>query len=506
MGESMTYSVLQYLEQSERRVPEKLALDDGTERLTYRQYAESARKIGTFIARKTEGRTNAPVAVLIDRNVRSVCAFLGVVYSGNFYVPIDMTMPESRVNLILGTLQPVLALDARGAEGPLPFAAESYEKILEETEADGALLGRIQADRIDTDPLYAIFTSGSTGVPKGVVVAHRSVIDLVNAFGEAFALEEDSVFGNQAPFDFDVSVKDLYNAMALGATVQILPRKLFKTPKLLVDWLREKRISVLIWAVSALRILSDFKALENPEGLALRTVMFSGEVMPTRALNYWMDHLPQVRYVNLYGPTEITCNCTYYTVSRRFRDDELLPVGRAFRNTRVFLLDEKQQLIRKPGEVGEICIEGTCLALGYWNNREKTDEVFIRNPGLTACNSMLYKSGDMGYYSEAGDLYFASRKDYQIKHMGHRIELGEIEVALNAIPFLTIACCIYDAAAERIVCHYQADQDCRKEIVLELSRKLPKYMWPNIYVWHDRLPLNKNGKIDRVALKEGRNE
>ena len=498
----MICNVLQYLEENAQKVPDRIALDDGTEKMTYREYAENARKIGTFVSQKTTGQTGSPVAVLIDRNARSVCAFMGVVFSGNFYVPVDMSMPESRVELIFNTLQPALVIDARVCGSDLPFSAERYDTILAETKADASLLKRIRNIQIDTDPLYAIFTSGSTGVPKGVVVSHRSVIDLVNAFGEAFSLDGNLVFGNQAPFDFDVSVKDIYNAMALGATVQILPRRLFKMPKLLVEYLREKQISILIWAVSALRILSDFKALEDSSGLALRTVMFSGEVMPTRALNYWMEHLPKVRYVNLYGPTEITCNCTYHIIHKRFRDDEMIPIGKAFANTRVFLMDELKNLITEPKQIGEICIEGTCLALGYWNNREKTEEVFTRNPFVSGYDSRIYKSGDMGYYNDDGDLIFASRRDYQIKHMGHRIELGEIEAALNAIPFITIACCVYDEIREKIICHYQAEEECKKEIVTELSQRLPKYMWPNIYIRHDRLPLNKNGKIDRIALKK----
>ena len=497
----MIYNVLQYLEISAKNHPDKIALEDDSEKLTFSQYAANAKKIGSYIAGKTEGKTRAPVAVLIDRNIRSVCTFMGVVYSGNFYVPIDTTMPESRISLIYDTLRPVLVIDARG-DGAKPFEATArYEDILAETEADEGLLGQIRDGSIDTDPLYAIFTSGSTGIPKGVVVAHRSVIDLVNAFDEAFSLDSESVFGNQAPFDFDVSVKDIYNALYHGATVQVLPRKLFKMPKLLVDYLREKRITTLIWAVSALRIIADFKALEDEKDFSLRNVMFSGEVMPVKALNYWMDHLPDVTYVNLYGPTEITCNCTYHIVNRRYQNDEMIPIGRAFKNSRVFLMNEQKELIRKPQEIGEICIEGTCLALGYWNNREKTEEAFIRNPFAPACDVRIYRSGDMGFYNESGELMFASRRDYQIKHMGHRIELGEIEVALNAIPFLTIACCLYDEANERIICHYQADQDLKKEIVMELSKKLPKYMWPNIYIRHDKLPLNKNGKIDRIALR-----
>ncbi len=501
MEKRMLRNVLQYLEESERKHPDKTALSDDQESLSYSDYADHARKIGTYIAGRTGMKTGRPVAVLIDRNIRSVCSFMGVVYSGNFYVPIDPVMPESRIELIYQTLQPILTIDTTNKPSGTVTGCSLYSDILSDTETDEALLGEIRKNSIDTDPLYAIFTSGSTGVPKGVLISHRSVIDLVNAFGDAFSLNEESVFGNQAPFDFDVSVKDIYNAMAAGATVHVLPRKLFKMPKLLINYLKEKEINTLIWAVSALRIIADFKALDSEDNLPLRTIMFSGEVMPTKALNYWMDRLPEATYVNLYGPTEITCNCTYHTVSARYRDDERIPIGKAFPNSRVFLLGEDCTLIRKPHEIGEICVSGSCLALGYWNNREKTEGSFVNNPLVSAYGEKIYKTGDMGYFDENGDLFFVSRKDYQIKHMGHRIELGEIEVALNAVPFITIACCTYDEAKERIVCHYEAEKECKKEIVAELSKKLPKYMWPNVYILHDRLPMNKNGKIDRVLLK-----
>ncbi len=500
----MIYNVLQYLERSAERFPDKIALGDELGEITYSEYEHSAKIIGTYISKRVNGVTGAPVAVLIDRNIKSVCAFMGVVYSGNFYVPIDTIMPQERIDLIYKTLAPVLTLDARvdendtGSENTASFAA-----AMSSGEIDEALLKKIRDHHIDTDPLYSTFTSGSSGVPKGVLICHRSVIDLVGSFEDAFSFSSDDVFGNQAPFDYDASVKDIYNAMYMGATMQIIPKRCFKTPKLLLDYLQEKSITTVIWAVSALRIVADFKALDGRE-LKLKNIMFSGEVMPVKSLNYWIDHVPEARYVNLYGPTEITCNCTYYIVdkNRRLNDDETLPAGKAFRNCRVFLINDKGERVTKAGESGEICVEGACLSLGYWNNKEKTDEVFVRNPLISEYNSGMYKTGDLGYYNDNNEIVFASRRDFQIKHMGHRIELGEIEVALNAIPFLDVACCIYDREKERIVCHYQADRDCKKEIVLSLSKKLPKYMWPNIYVRHDALPLNKNGKIDRVKLKE----
>ena len=508
----MIYNILQFLEYNALESPDKTALSDASGRSwTYRQYMEDAQSIGLHILEymKQHGpkATGRPIAVLIDRNALSIVTFMGVVYSGNFYVPVDITMPEERISLMMQVLDPVMVIDSRykdeirsTLEGAVP--AESMTGDVAMCSGLPEELAAIREHAIDTDPLYCIFTSGSTGVPKGVAVSHRSVIDLVNAFRDAFGFDADLVFGNQAPFDFDVSVKDIYCALFNAASLEVLPRKLFKMPVALVEYLKEHRISVMIWAVSALRIVSDlktFEAMDPPSDI--KYIMFSGEVMPVKALNYWMDHVPSARYVNLYGPTEITCNCTYYDINLRHKDDEMLPIGKPFKNTRVFLRDEQGTVIAEPGKVGEICVAGTCLALGYWNNPERTAAAFLPDPTVSAYPSTMYATGDMGYYNDKGDIVFASRRDFQIKHMGHRIELGEVETALNAIPFIHVSCCLYDQVNERIVCFYEAEEECKKEIVLALSKKLPKYMWPNVYKWYNKIPMNKNGKIDRVLLK-----
>ena len=592
----MKNTILAFLEENVSRTPDKTAVADEFRSLTWRAYLTAALRAAGRIREMTGADAapvgSRPVGVLIDRNIISIAAFIGIAYSGNFYVPLDPALPAGRLEMILRELSPVMLVDAREpaeASGqtadsmkasapagnavlaadarpqaparPLPVAcnvpvldmyalcADLFTERTGDTEnpaagalnASGdagnaagadvnsaadqavqALIRDAQAMRsglIDTDPLYAIFTSGSTGVPKGVLVSHRSVLDLTEAFGETFGFAEDAVFGNQAPFDFDVSVKDIYNAMHCGGRVEVVPHRMFVMPAMLMEYLASHGINTIIWAVSALRIVSDLKALDQMQTsvpVDLRHIMFSGEVMPVKSINYWIRFFPDAVYVNLYGPTEITCNCTYHILDRHYENDELIPIGKSFPNKRVFLLERPEEdgdseaeapavpriiPVTEPDCRGEICVEGTGVALGYWNNPARTAESFTARPGAPATLNRIYRTGDLGYYNKDGDLMFAARADNQIKHMGHRIELGEIEAALNAIDFIDVACCFYDQKKEKIICVYQAEEDRRKQIIQALSDRLPKYMRPNRYLRMEQMPLNAHAKIDRRLLR-----
>lgn len=478
------------------RCPEKCALSDGEISLSYAALRDGARAMAYRIVQITRAR-RAPIAVFIDRSPLSVLAFYAAVYSGNFYVPIDPHLPAARIRQMLETLAPALILAMPETITAAHRAADGrpvLEATLTTGATDEALLSEIFSQTIDTDPLYAIFTSGSTGTPKAVLICHRGVIDLTEAFQTAFAFSEDAIFGNQAPFDFDVSTKDLYLALKNAATVRILSRRLFSSPLALIAALNESRVNTLIWAVSAMRILANLNVFAQARPLHLTHVLFSGEVMPIKILNYWRDALPDVCYVNLYGPTEITCNCTYYTVDRDFALNEELPIGRPFCNSDVFLLDENDG-------VGEICVRGSSLALGYYNNPEMTARAFAPNPCSPAYPERIYRTGDLGRYAADGRLLFCGRRDYQVKHMGHRIELSEIERAANALPVLDAACCLYDANREKIVLFYQAAEPHDREIARGLLATLPKFMLPGRMIALPLLPQNKNGKIDRVLLR-----
>ena len=248
-------------------------------------------------------------------------------------------------------------------------------------------------------------------------------------------------------------------------------------------------------------IITTLKGFEYKVPRQIRKVIFSGEVMPVRHLNEWRSYLPDALYVNVYGPTEITCNCTYYIVDREFELGEQIPIGQAFPNEKVFLLDEQDHLVEETGKKGELCVAGTALSLGYYRNPEQTKKVFVQNPLNDRYMETIYRTGDLAYYGEDGQLYFATRKDFQIKHMGHRIELGEIEAAMERVESLKLSVCLYEERKQKIVAFYAGEAE-KRQLHRILGEVLPSFMIPNVFVKVLEFPVTKNGKIDRKRLME----
>ena len=365
---------------------------------------------------------------------------------------------------------------------------------------DEALLRARREEILDIDPVYVLFTSGSTGTPKGIVIPHRAILDFTAWMTEFCGYTEDEVFGNQAPFYFDLSGKDVYQTLSLGASCRIFEKKYFTFPMLLLKAMEETGVTAINWATSAFHLVAASGALTKYAPTHLKKAALGGEALQARYVNLWKAAVPGLQVVNMYGPTETTIDCAAMHLTREYRDDEPIPIGRACRNKQIILLKDDLSEAA-PGETGELCVRGSGLAAGYFADAEKTNAAFIQNPLCPDYRDILYRTGDMAVQREDGNFYFLARRDGQIKHMGYRIELGEIEVALHSLAGMQAAACLYDAARDRILCVYAGGME-PDALAKDLRKLLPKYMLPNLYEKLEALPYNANGKIDRVALKE----
>ena len=495
----MKYTVLDYLEETAAKYPEKIAFADINDKVTWNQFVKNARNISYFIADNFERGSAVPV--MMEKSVRTLEFFFGALYAGCFYSYFDSTFPDSRLSSMISTLGVSKIISERKNEkklSGLQITPLFTDVISDMPHKD---VGARQELIIDTDPVYANFTSGTTGTPKAVLVNHKNVIDFITCFTEIFEIQAEENLANQAPFDFDVSVKDIFSGIFTGATVHLVPKAYFSFPTKLLDYLEEREITTLIWAVSALCIISTLNGFSYKIPSKLKKIMFSGEVMPIKQLRKWKENVPDAEYINLYGPTEITCNCTYYRLPKEISEDYVTPMGIPFPNERVFLLDENDNLIVEAGLEGEICVSGSCVALGYYDN-PKTDEVFVQNPCNKKFFERIYRTGDLGKLGDDGLFYYIGRKDTQIKHMGHRIELGEIEGNIEKNCSVTRAVAIF--TNNKIYAFYTTTDNQpieKKDIVTSLKVDLPVYMVPSDFIHIDEFPLTKNGKVDKRALE-----
>lgn len=497
----MLNSVLEYLVNSYKYYPDKVAVADNSKIVTYKEFYTDVCKIASWISinLKTQKR---PIVVLMKNSSNALKTFWGITLSKNIYVPIDSSVPKQRLDTIVSIVNPVAIIicdlyEYESYKTDIPVIC--YEELLTEKYDEKVVDNRLSI--IDTDPLYILFTSGSTGVPKGVVVSHRSVIDFTEESSETMNFSEKEIFLNQAPFYFDASVPDIFCTIRNGATLHIVDKSMYAFPIKIVDYIERNKINALFWVPSALVMVANFKALGKRDLSSLKKIMFCGEVMPTKQLNMWRHAVPQATYVNYYGPSEATYACSYYIIDREFRDDEILPIGHAALNTEILLINEEGKQIVESDEKGEIYIGGTGLAIGYYNNPGKTRGSFIQNPLQSSFPEILYKTGDLAHYDSNRNIIYDGRKDYQIKHLGYRIELGEIESNVISINHIKQCACVYSEQKDSIICFYTGEIE-ESAVKDELKERLPFYMIPQKVMKMNQLPINANGKIDRLLLRQ----
>ena len=500
-------NITDYMHATAAKFPDKIAIIQNEKKLSFAELLNRVLSLAHQINRILEGKKRQIITVLMPKGLEAAVADLAILYSGNTYMNLDSHNPVSRLNLILKQTNPALLLYAndscplqhKGFKVELDKLPELDDKTREQTF-------NLRNGLIDTDLMCLINTSGSTGVPKAVALSHRSFIDFVEAVRESGLIKKDEVIGSLSPIMFDIWSFELCMVMAYASALVCLPENEAAFPLRLLEHVKKSGVSFIFWVPTIMVNIANMKLLDELSLPDLKMIWFAGEVFPTSKFNYWHEKLPGATFANFYGPIEITLDCLYHVIKRPMDPAEPIPIGKPFRNTGVLVLDENQHEIKSsmPGIKGELCIRGSSLAMGYYNNPEKTAATFTQNPLNPAYPEIIYHTGDIVSWNKDGELIFKGRKDTLIKHSGYRIELGEIEHAAINIPGnITNVCALYDKTAKEIWLIYESPVELdQKELRRALGKALPRYMLPHRYYWLVEMPRNPNGKIDRKLLQD----
>ncbi|ECK6874047.1 amino acid adenylation domain-containing protein [Campylobacter upsaliensis] len=488
-----------FLQKSVKKFPHKTLFKEmGGVSITYKEFDDLSQKVATKLLNTlAKEPIQSPILIILPKSINTLISFFGVAKSGNFYTLLDEKMPLERIEKIISVLKPKAFITSKSLNLKLDLPT-LYTEDFESYERDEEALAKARLRHIDTNLLYVFFTSGSTGLPKGVSISHKSVIDYAFWVSEEFELDENEIIANQAPLYFDNSILDIFPTIKEGGSVHLVPNSLFAFPLKVLEYLENEGVNTIFWVPSVLIYFANTQALEKFKLEKLKKVLFCGEIMPNKQLNYWRTHLPHTLFANLYGPTEITDVCCFYKVDREFKDDELLPIGKACKNTELLVFDENKNFINEAGKKGELFVRGTGLSLGYYNDIEKTKAAFIQNPLHHNYLDLLYKTGDIVAYNEFGELLCYGRLDNQIKFKGHRIELGEIEAVLNSHEKIKNSACIFKD--DKLIAFYESEEEL--DLKGFCKQKLPPYMIASSFVRVEKFALNANGKIDRKILSE----
>jgi amino acid adenylation domain-containing protein len=523
----MIYLLQHYLSASASRYPDRIAIHTPEGTLSYAQLEARSNRLANLL-RHAGVRRGDRVCFVLPRGLDAFVAVFGILKADAIYVAVNPKTPVDRLEFILrncecrhlivnnttrdkavtlsGRLPGLHGVDLSAKQAGHQATPGLLEYFAEDLDAFDPTPGSFF--NIDIDLAYVLYTSGSTGTPKGVMLSHRNVTDYAEWAYDYFGIAATDRIANTSGLYFDLSVFELYCGIKSGAAVYVLPDRMLMFPNEIVAHVDKEEITVWNSVPSLMTYMAKIGVLDRDKCGALTTVLFCGEVMPTKTIIDWMTVYPEKGYFNLYGPTETTCESMVYPIRTMPADPTVpLPIGKACANTEVFALTEDGK-VAAVGVEGELYIRGSSVGMGYWKDAAKTAASFIDSPLNTLFPDRIYGTGDLVKLRADGNYEFIGRKDTQIKYMGHRIELGDIESALGCLPYVTETAVIAtaDAATEstKIVAFVFLNRPTPVESIKnDLREKLPPYMTPKeIRIVDAPLGRTPNGKIDRRSLAD----
>ena len=470
------------------------------EKLTFGELLDVSGRLDSRLRQITKGKKSV-IAVIAERSVEMYASIYGIIRGGNAYLPIDPDYPQERINYILensGAAAVVVQGKFTDKTDGIPcvdmtdFIGYSENLIIPECACE--------AD----DTAYVIYTSGSTGAPKGAKVSHRSAVNRILWMHDKYPLEKSDVILQKTPYTFDVSVwEHFWWGMCGGSLAASRPGEHFLPAKILEEVKRNK-VTHIHFVPSVFELFLDY--LETHRGEiskfnSIRYVFLSGEALTANLVHrfYKLYDSNKVTVHNLYGPTECAVDVTYYDCNPG--DVDPVPIGKPIYNTQMYVVDKYNNMV-PVGVTGELCIAGENVGAGYLNNLELTAEKFIDNP---FGEGKLYKTGDLAYWREDGNIIYVGRSDFQVKIRGLRIELGEIENTIRSMSGV-LQCAVIvreDNEGKQYICaYYTGKEKMVRKLRKEIGKTLPQYMMPHIFTYMEKLPMTSSGKLDRKALPE----
>ena len=519
----MDYLLHHLLRTAAQSRPSAIAVEDGERSMSYADLDAASNRLANALHSAGVQRGDR-VGFFLDKSLESVVAIYGILKAGAAYVPFDPQAPASRLGYIAANagIRCLVSGVEKAAEWQgLVVAGAPLETIVvlntgEETVSPPvgvSLLARSDVDafepadpdmvQVHLDLAYILYTSGSTGEPKGVMLSHLNALTFVDWAVEEFGVTDTDRLSCHAPFHFDLSVFDLFAAARAAATVVLVPPETSVFPIAMTRFIQAKAITVWYSVPSILSMLTLRGGLKRGACPALRTILFAGEVFPTKYLRRLMELLPHVRLCNLYGPTE-TNVCTWYDVpDLPVGATEPIPIGRPIANVECYVLDEEGELV-SAGETGELYVRGSTVMQGYWGDPERTARSLMPNHFAGPLSDHLYRTGDLVRLDAQGNYRFLGRRDAQVKSRGYRIELGDIEAALYSHPDI-VECAVVAIPDDLVTNTLRAYVVTRGNadtatLTKHLAARLPSYMIPDAFAFMDTLPKTSTGKVERRAL------